>query len=298
MMPAKGSRRGRGRGEARGARFVSRYPVLLVAPMFAGSLGLGYAYAARLASSWSYIHGAKSAAVLAGVVLGVGLVGVAVSGARQNARPLLLVPAVVFVAGLVITRPQIAPLVGSPGKITTGFEAALFAMLCVLWCVCAFLFPALLPRMWRVRKAFSRPERGLHITRAQHWSEASSAPISLAEWRQFAESRDDLAAFYPSARLPLKEREVRATQNAILARPDLIARNPDLAGALPLGFPVHTFTYQRSDGSKMYLTWFNGEIVIAGLGRDRAADIASMQPIAWALAAHLVDEDGKVYEHV
>ncbi|HYK31449.1 MAG TPA: hypothetical protein VEV63_05780, partial [Streptosporangiaceae bacterium] len=235
---------------------------------------------------------------LAGVVLGVGLVGVAVSGARQNARPLLLVPAVVFVAGLVITRPQIAPPVGSPGRITTGFEAALFAMLCVLWCVCAFLFPALLPRMWRVRKVFRRSQPSLHITRAAQGGELSSTPIPLAEWRQFAESRDDLAAFEPLAKLPVKERDVRATQNAILNRPDMIARNPDLARALPPGFPVHTFTYQRSDGSKMYLTWFNGEIVVAGLGQDRAGDIASMQPIAWSLGAHLVDDKGKVYEHV
>lgn len=317
MMPAKRSRRRRAQGEARGARFLSRYPALFMVPMSALGLALGYAYAARLADQWSGIHGAKTAAVFAGAALGVALMGAAVIGARQNARPLLLVPALVFIAGLVVTRQQITPPAGSPGKITTGFEAAAFALVSVVWCLSAFAFLALLPRMWRARKIFSRPERGLHITRAQHWSEASSAPIPLDEWRQFAESRDDLAAFDPSAkdqplvsvgaaasdgkearRLAARERQVKATQNAILARPDLIARNPELVSALPLEFPVHTFTYQRGDGSQMYLTWFNGEIVIAGLGRDRTADIASMQPIAWALAAHLVDDDGKVYEHV
>jgi len=269
-------------------------------PMSALGLGLGYAYASRLADQWSGIHGAKTAAVFAGAALGVALMGAAVRGARKNTRALLLVPAVVFIAGLVVTRQQIAPSVGSAGKITTGFEAAVFALVSVVWCLSAFAFLALLPRMWRARKLFSRPGRGLHITRAQHWSEASSAPISLDEWRQFAESRDDLAVFDPSAKdqALVSERQVRATQNAIVARPDLIARNPDLASALPLGFPVHTFTYQRGDGSKMYLTWFNGEIVIAGLGRDSVGDIASMQPIAWSLAAHLIDEDGKVYEHV
>jgi hypothetical protein len=286
--------------------------------LFGSGLGLSYAYSARLADQWSGIHGAKTAAVFAGAAVGVALMGAAVIGARQNARLLLLVPAVVFFAGLVITRQQIAPAVGSAGKITTGFEAAVFALLSVVWCLTAFAFLALLPRMWRARKLFSRPGRGLHITRAQHWSEASSAPISVAEWRQFAESRDDLAAFEPVAedqslaslggpakdgkaarRLAVRARQVRATRNAIVNRPDLIARNPDLAiRALPRGFPVHTFTYQRGDGSKMYLTWFNGEIVIAGLGKDRAGDIASMQPIAWSLAAHLVDEDGKVYEYV
>lgn len=308
MMPAGVTRRNRGRGEARGARFLSRYPVLFVVPVFALCLGLGYAYAARLADQWSDIHGAKAAVVFAGAALGAGLVSAAVVGARRNARPLLLVPGVVFIAGLVITRQQIAPSVGSAGKITTGFEAAVFALLSVVWCVSAFLFLALLPRMWRVRKFFDRPGRGLHITRAQHWSEASSAPIPLAEWRQFAESRDDLAALEPlpedqplvSVGGPASDgkaaRRLRASQNLFATRPDLIARNPDLARALPLGFPVHTFTYQRGDGSKMYLTWFNGEIVIAGLGQDRAGDIGSMQPIALSLAAHLVDDNGRVYE--
>jgi drug/metabolite transporter (DMT)-like permease len=57
---------------------------------------------------------------------------------------------------------------------------------------------------------------------------------------------------------------------------------------------TRTFAYERGDGSRMYLTWFNGEIVIAGVGRDRARDVASMQPIAWSLGAHLADNDGKV----
>jgi hypothetical protein len=297
-LPANASRRKRGQGEARGARFVSRYPVLLMVPLSALFLGLAYAYAARLAGSWSGIHGAKAVAVFAGAALGVGLVSAAVVGARQNTRPLLLVPAVVLIAGLVVTRAQIAPAVGSAGKITTGFEAAVFALLSVVWCACAFLFVALLPRMWRVRKLFNRPGRGLHITRAQHWRAASSTPIPLAEWQRFAESRDDLAAFDP---LPddqplVKERQLRASQNLIRTRPDLIARNPDLARALPLGFPVHTFTYRRGDDSEMYLTWFNGEVVVAGLGRDWPGDVARMQPIAWALGAHLVDDNGKAYE--
>jgi len=314
-LPANASRRRRGQGEARGARFVSRYPVLLMVPLSALFLGLAYAYAARLAGSWNGIHGARAAAVFAGAALGVGLVSAAVVGARQNARPLLLVPAVVLIAGLVVTRAQIAPAVGSAGKITTGFEAAVFALLSVVWCASAFLFVALLPRMWRVRKLFNRPGRGLHITRAQHWRAASSTPIPLADWQQFAESRDDLAAFEPlpddqplvsvggsasdgkaARRLAVKERQLRASQNLIRTRPDLIARNPDLARVLPLGFPVHTFTYRRGDGSEMYLTWFNGEVVVAGLGRDWAGDVARMQPIAWALGAHLVDDNGKAYE--
>ncbi len=102
----------------------------------------------------------------------------------------------------------------------------------------------------------------------------------------------------PARRLAVRERQLRASQDLILTRPDLIARNPDLARALPPGFPIYTFTYERGDGSRMYLTWFNGEIVIAGLGRDRASDVASMQPIALSLGAHLVDDNGKVYEHV
>jgi hypothetical protein len=317
MVPAGGFRRGRGRREARGARFLSRYPVLLVVPLSALFLGIGYAYAAGLAGSWSYIHGAKAAAVFVGAVVGVGLVVATFIGARQGVTPWLLVPGAVLVAGLVVTRNQIAPSVGSAGRVTTGFEAAVFALLSVVWCVASIAFLGLLPRMWRARMAFTRPERGLHITRAPHWSEASTAPIPLVEWRQFAESRDDLAAFDPRAqgqspaspdepakdgkaarRLAVMERQLRASQDLIMTRPDLIARNPDLARALPPGLRTDTFAYQRRDGSRMYLTWFNGEVVVAGLGRDRASDVASMQPIAWSLGAHLVDDNGTVYEPV
>jgi MFS family permease len=280
-------------------------------------LGLGYAYAARLAGSWSDIHGAKTAFVFAGAAVGVGLVSAAIIGARQGTGPWLLVPGVVLVAGIIVTRPQIAPAVGSAGKITTGFEAALFALLSVVWCVSSIAFLGLLPRMWRARKAFSRTKHGLHITRAPHWSAAPSTPIPLVEWRKFAESRDDLAAFDPLAqdqslaspggpardgkaarRMAATERQLQASQDLILTRPDLIARNPDLARALPPGMPIYTFTYARDDGSRMYLTWFNGEIVIAGVGRDRAGDVERMQPIAWSLGAHLEDDKGKVYEHV
>jgi len=284
--------------------------------MCALSLGIGYAYAARLVDSWSGIHGAK-AAVFVGAVLGVALVVAVVAGARQGGGAWLLAPAVVVIAGLVVTRPQIAPAVGSAGKITTGFEAAVFALLSVVWFVSSVAFLGLLPRMWRARMAFSRPERTLHITRAPTWTEASTAPIPRVEWRQFAESRDELAAFDPWAedqrlaslresaidgkaarRMAVRERQLRASRDLILTRPDLIARNPDLARVLPPGLWTDTFTYERGDGSRMYLTWLNGEIVVAGLGRDRASDIASMEEIAWSLAAHLVDDNGKVFGRV
>lgn len=287
----------RARREARGSRFLSRYPVLLIVPLSVLFLALGYAYAARLAASWGDIHGVKAVFVVAGVALGAALAGAAVVGARQGAGSWLLVPGVVVIAGIIVTRQQIAPAIGPTGKITTGFEAAAFALLSVVWCVSAFAFLGLLPRMWRARMAFSRPKAGLHITRAARWSAAPSAPIPLAEWRRFAESRDDLVTFDPLADdqgLP----SPRVSPDFILTRPDLIARNPGLARALPPGMPIYTFTYQRDGGSRMYLTWFNGEIVIAGLGQDRTGDIASMQPIASSLAAHLVDDNGKVYEPV
>jgi hypothetical protein len=48
----------------------------------------------------------------------------------------------------------------------------------------------------------------------------------------------------------------------------------------------------------LYLTWFNSEIVVAGIGQDYAGDIACMQPIAWALGARLIGDDGTVYDHM
>src|SRR5260370_9793545 len=181
MMPADGSRRRRCWEEARGVPSLSGYSVLLVVPMSALFLGLGYAYAARLAGSWSYIHGAKSAAVFAGVALGVGLVTVGVIGARQGAGPWLFVPGVVVIASIVVTRQQIAPAVGSAGKIPTGFEAAVFALLSVVWCVSSFAFLGLLPQMWRSRMAFRPPERGLHITTAPHRSATAPPPLPPLE---------------------------------------------------------------------------------------------------------------------
>jgi hypothetical protein len=314
MVPAGRIGRRRGSGRAWGARFLSRYPVLLLVPLSAGCLLLSYLYAYRLAGSWSDIHGAKAAAVSEGAALGVALVIAAVVGCRQGVSAWLLVSLVALAVGLVVTIPRIAPPVGSVGKVTTGFEAAVIALCSVLWFAGAFGFLGMMPRLWRVRTAFSRPGPSLHITRAAHWSEASTAPIPFVEWRQFAESRDDLTAFDPRAadqslasldavakgggaarRLAVRERQLRASRELIATRMDLVARNPDLGRVLPPGFPISIFAHERADGSRMYLTWLNGQIVIAGLGRDRASDVASMQPIAWSLAAHLVDDDGRVW---
>jgi hypothetical protein len=276
--------------------------------MSAMCLAIGYAYAAGLAGSWSDIHGARATAVLGGAALGIALASVSISGCRQGVYAWLMVVGVMLIAGFAVTRQQIAPPAGSAGKVSTSFEAAVFALCCVLWCVPAFVFLWALPRMWRARMAFSRHERGLHITRAEHWSEASSAPIPLSEWLQFTQHRDDLTAYFPrepeggagpgrraARRLAVTQRQLLASREWIVSRPDLIARDPDLARFVPPG-QVHAFASERGDGSRMYLTWVSGQIVIAGVGKDRAGDIASMQPIAWALGARLVDDDGTVYE--
>ncbi len=68
------SRLGRSRRrspDAPGVRFLSRYPVVLVVLTSAGLFGVAYAFAVTLAGSWSYIHGAKAAAVVVGVVAGI-----------------------------------------------------------------------------------------------------------------------------------------------------------------------------------------------------------------------------------
>src|SRR5258708_38664934 len=68
------SRLGRSRRrspDAPGVRFLSRYPVVLVVLTSAGFFGVAYAFAVTLAGSWSYIHGAKAAAVVVGVGAGI-----------------------------------------------------------------------------------------------------------------------------------------------------------------------------------------------------------------------------------
>ncbi|HET9898141.1 MAG TPA: hypothetical protein VFQ44_24695 [Streptosporangiaceae bacterium] len=307
-VPASGFSRkgghgqGHGRGQARSARFLNRYPVLLVVPVSALFLGISLAYATGLAGSWGDISGARAAAAVAGVALGAALAIAAVLGQRQGGgAPWLIVLAVLLIAGFIVTRNEVAPAANDAGKVTTQFEAAVFAFCATLWCLSGLGFLGLLPRLWRSRMAFSQPGPSMHITRAPHWSDASAAPIALSEWLRFTESRDDLRACDSrqpelAERRAVTDRQARASRDLIATRPDLIARNPELAQVLPSGFEVSTYAYERDDGSRLYLTWFNGEIVVAGLRRDRAGDIARMQPVAWALAAHLVDEDGTVYE--
>jgi hypothetical protein len=185
----------------------------------------------------------------------------------RDVRALAALPGVVLIVGFVTTVHQIAPATGTPGKITTEFEAAEFALCSVLWCLSALAFLGFLPRMWRARRAFSDRGRALHITRAPHWSEAPSAPIQIEEWLHFAESRDDLIALDPlelwpgaeklssphgpgepgdgkgARRLAVRDRQLRASRNLILTRPDLVARDPNLAQFLLPGVPIHVFGY-------------------------------------------------------
>src|SRR5258706_1158817 len=80
------SRLGRSRRrspDAPGVRFLSRYPVVLVVLTSAGFFGVAYAFAVTLAGSWSYIHGAKAAAVVVGVVAGITFGGLHYVGWRR-----------------------------------------------------------------------------------------------------------------------------------------------------------------------------------------------------------------------
>jgi hypothetical protein len=162
----------------------------------------------------------------------------------------------------------------------------------------------------------------LYITRAQDWRKSGSDPISQQEWERLAGDRADLAVYDPADSRAREDyiamvmardgidrvraedlvtridRQREALARNIEKRPDLIARHkgpmPALRGYWDSYGPA--FAIERGDGTRIRLSWFDSRVAVSNLGSDRAADVARVLPIAKAIGAHLVDDEGTVYE--
>lgn len=315
----RGPDRSRGRATGNGLSFTDRHPEVVLLVFAAWCAFFAYCYAAGLVSSRNVVHESWRAAAV-GAVAGLALMTVIVVRNRQQKAGWLLVsPLTVLLAGFLATGRQLFPVISDDSKITTEFEAGAFGLCALLWCALMIVCLMRLPKARRERVVLTQPNDRLHITRTPNWREASDDPIQLDEWERFAESRSDLAVYDPldarareeyiassrkpgeadlskaAERLAARDREMRQLDELLASRPDLVAASRDAVQKLRPAQRKKDFAYERGDGTRMKFHWHSSQIDVSGVGPDRESDAARMLPVARALGAQLVDDDGTVY---
>jgi len=299
--------------------FTDRHPEVILA-VFAAWCGLfAYGYAAGIAGGRNVAHEAWRPAVV-GVAAGLALMAViVVRYRRQKAGWLLVSPLAVLFFGFLVTGRQLFSFISGDSKITTEFEAGAFGLCALLWFALMVVCLMRLPIARRERVEVKEPNPRLHITRAPNWRQASDRPIQLDEWELFAESRADLAIYDPldararqeylaSSRKPgeadlskaaerfaARDREMRQLDELLASRPDLADKGRDIVQALRPAQRQKNFAYERGDGTRLKFHWHSSQIDVSGVRPDRESDAAHVLPIARALGAELVDEDGTLY---
>jgi hypothetical protein len=315
----RGSDRSRGRAAGNGLSFTDRHPEVVLVVFAAWCAFFAYAYAAGLVSARNVVDESWRAAGV-GAVAGLALMTVIVIRYRQQKAGWLLVsPLAVLFFGFLATGRQLFSFLSGAGKITTEFEAGAFGLCALLWCALMIVCLMRVPKARRERVVLKEPKDRLHITRTPNWREAPDDPILLDEWERFAESRSDLAVYDPldarareeyiassrrpgeadlskaAERLAARDREIRQLDELLASRPDLVAEDRDVVQAVRPTQRKKNFAYERGDGTRMKFHWNGSQIDVSGVGPDRESDAVRMLPIARALGAQLVDDDGTVY---
>lgn len=295
--------------------FPDRHPGVILVAMAALCALFASGYIAGMASSRIVVPGSWRAEAV-GVAAGVALMAVVIIRYRQQkAGRLLVAPPAVLLIGFLATGRQLLP--GT--KITTEFEAAVFGLCALLWCALTIACLARLPRAKREQVMITSTPDRLHIARTPNWREAAEHPIDLDEWEQFAESRTDLALYDPldarskaeyleltrqpgdkdpsdaAERLAAREQEVRRLDELFASRPDLVAADPGLAQALRPARRKKNFAYERGGGTRLKFHWHGSQVEVSGLGPDRVSDVALVRPIAQALGAQIMADNGTIY---
>jgi hypothetical protein len=102
----------------------------------------------------------------------------------------------------------------------------------------------------------------LHITRAADWFDSAEDPITQHEWEAFADGHPDMR---PRGTIEFADADAQ---------------------------PV--FGHTCADGTVVSLWWYQGRIDIAGVRTKLAQN--TLAPMAEALNARLVGDDGEQYE--
>jgi cytochrome bd-type quinol oxidase subunit 2 len=121
--------------QASGLSFTDRHPEVVLAAMAAWCGFFAWLYAAGLLSTRNVARHSWLAAAI-GAAIGLALMAVIVVRSRERrAGWLFVAPLIVLFFGFITTARQLFPVLsGADGKVTTGFEAGVFALCAVLWC--------------------------------------------------------------------------------------------------------------------------------------------------------------------
>ena len=112
----------------------------------------------------------------------------------------------------------------------------------------------------------------VHITRADHWLDASATPISLGEWRDYVASDD----------------EVQLTGQAVAyvdGDPAIDYASDGLASWI-------AYTKHDPNGNQAWFDWQEGRIVVKNPDEEI---LDKMRQIASRLSARVVGDDGEEY---
>jgi hypothetical protein len=112
----------------------------------------------------------------------------------------------------------------------------------------------------------------LHITRALHWTESESAPITLKEWVDYATSDPEM--------------RMDNFAEATTARGDLI-RIEELGIAVWTAYSGHGV-----GGNLAWFSYWRGEVCVKNPDQEI---ISKMRQIARALQARVMGDEGEVY---
>jgi len=302
------------RGLARARRseasrdFGRRHPVLVLTGGAIVFIWLTTGSILALINSRGTVASGWTIATIIGVTCCLALVALATMTYRRRRSlwPLYLTVGL-WLTGFILSMPQTLRSVGTPGPVTSAFEAGVIAFCVPLDTGVTVLFLWAILGRWRL-SASGRIAGELHISRAERWSDSAKNPISLAEWEDFAQSRPDITRVEEidirtrmahriselSERQSPEDQKRLARARKDLAKFDAMARKqPDFAQSLIEATGAPYFTYPSPYGTPIGLSWRDEQITVFGVTDEMAATDVSR--LAAALNASLTNDQGKRY---